>query len=68
VVLAVFLWRFNSRAAATPLVLVTAAAVVTVAHLLGVKMPGGADVLLAAMALWAAIRSMGATFKLRGRC
>jgi len=68
VVLAGCLWRFNSRAAASLLVLFAAlVAAVTVAHLLGAKMPGGTNVFLAGIALWSAIRAVEATYKLRGQ-
>ncbi|APG04001.1 hypothetical protein BJI69_08900 [Luteibacter rhizovicinus DSM 16549] len=68
VVLAGLLWRFNSRAAASILVLFAAlVAAVTVAHLMGVKMPGGTNVFLAGIALWSAIRAVEATYKLRGQ-
>jgi hypothetical protein len=63
-----FLRRFNSRAAAMVLLLLAAlSAGVTVANRLGENLGGGNNVFLAFIVLWAAIRAVEATFKLRGR-
>jgi hypothetical protein len=40
---------------------------VTVAHVLGVRVPGGTNLYLAFMAVWAAIRAVEATYRLRGQ-
>lgn len=60
--------RFNSRVAAVVLlVLALLGLAVTVANRLGGNLGGGSNVFLAAIVLWAAIRAVEATFKLRGR-
>lgn len=63
-----FLLRFKSRAAAvTLLLLALGEAVVTLFNLFGHDLGGGRNVVLAAIVVWAAIRAVDATFKLRGR-
>lgn len=63
-----FLRRFNSRAAAVVLLLLAiAGAGVTFANKAGANLGGGSNIFLALIVLWAAIRAVEATFKLRGR-
>ena len=63
-----FLRRFNSRAAAIVLLLLAVlSAGVTVANKLGENLGGGNNIFLALIVLWAAIRAVEATFKLRGK-
>ena len=63
-----FLRRFNSRAAAVVLLSLALLGLgVTVANKFGENLGGGNNIFLAAIVLWAAIRAVEATFKLRGR-
>lgn len=63
-----FLRRYNSRAAAVVLlVLAVAGAGVTFANKAGANLGGGNNIFLALIVLWAAIRAVEATFKIRGR-
>jgi len=63
-----FLRRYHSRAAAVVLlVLAVVGAGVTFANKAGANLGGGNNVFLALIVLWAAIRAVEATFKLRGR-
>ncbi len=63
-----FLRRYNSRAAAVVLLILTVLATgVTLANRIGRKLGGGNNIFLAVILLWAAIRAVEATFKLRGR-
>jgi hypothetical protein len=63
-----FLRRFCSRAAAVILLLVAILAVgVTFANKMGEDLGGGNNIILSLIVLWAAIRAVEATFKLRGR-
>jgi len=66
VVLAFLVRRFHSRVAAVLLLLLAVAdAAATVANKLGYDAGGGSNIFLAAIVLWAAIRAVEATFKLR---
>ena len=61
-----FLRRYNSRAAAVILlILAVIAAGVTVANMTGARLGGGNNIIVALILLWAAIRAVEATFKLR---
>lgn len=63
-----FLRRYNSRAAAVVLlILAVVGAGVTFANKAGANLGGGNNIFLALIILWAAIRAVEATFKLRGR-
>jgi hypothetical protein len=63
-----FVRRFHSRAAAIVLLLLAGiSAAVTVGNRMGADLGGGKNVVLALIVLWAAIRAVEATFKLRGR-
>jgi apolipoprotein N-acyltransferase len=63
-----FLRRFNSRVAAVALlVLALVGACVTVANRIGANLGGGNNFILASIVLWAAVRAVEATFKLRGK-
>lgn len=63
-----FLRRYNSRAAAVVLlILAVVGAGVTFANKAGANLGGGNNIFLALIVLWAAIRAVEATFKLRGR-
>lgn len=63
-----FLRRYNSRAAAVVLlILAVVGAGVTFANKAGANLGGGNNIFLAFIVLWAAIRAVEATFKLRGR-
>ena len=63
-----FLRRSNSRVAAIVLLLLAIiGAGVTLANKLGENLGGGNNIFLAAIVLWAAIRAVDATFKLRGK-
>jgi hypothetical protein len=65
VVGAAFLRWFNSRAAAVVLLLLAVVgAGVTVANKFGLALGGGNNVILAALMVWAGVRSVQATFKL----
>ena len=65
---AFFLRRYNSRAAAVLLlILAGASAGVTFANMAGANLGGGNNIFLAVIILWAAIRAVEATYKLRGR-
>ena len=68
VVAGYFLRRSNSRAAAVILLaLAVLSAAVTFANKAGANLGGGNNIILAFIVLWAAIRAVEATFKLRGR-
>jgi cobalamin synthase len=63
-----FLRRYNSRAAAVILlILASVAAGVTFANKAGANLGGGNNIFLSLIILWAAIRAVEATLKLRGR-
>ncbi len=63
-----FLRRFNSRAAAVVLlILALVGAGVTVANRAGANLGGGNNIIVAIIVLWAAVRAVEATFKLRGK-
>ena len=63
-----FLRRNNSRAAAVVLLVLAAiGAGVTFANKVGANLGGGTNIFLALIVLWAGIRAVEATFKLRGR-
>ena len=63
-----FLYRYNSRATAVILLILAFVAVgVTFANKAGADLGGGNNIFLAFIVLWAAIRAVEATFKLRGR-
>ena len=65
-ILGFFLRRFHSRVAAVLLLLLAVAdAGATVANKLGYDAGGGSNIILAVIVLWAAIRAVEATFKLR---
>jgi hypothetical protein len=62
---AAFLRWFNSRAAAVVLLLLAVVgAAVTVANRFGLALGGGNNVILAAIMVWAGVRSVQVTFKL----
>ncbi|MGR9115136.1 MAG: hypothetical protein ACU85E_05170 [Gammaproteobacteria bacterium] len=67
-VLAGIMVKWNSRVAAL-LLLITAifATYMTVLNRLGMAAEGGNNIILAAIILWAAIRSVEATFKVNGK-
>ena len=68
VVCGFFLRRHNSRAAAVALLLLSIlGAGVTFANKAGANLGGGNNIFLALIILWAAIRAVESTFKLRGR-
>jgi hypothetical protein len=61
-----FLWRFKSRAAAVLLLLLAGAELgVTVANRAGAAVGGGNNIFLGLVMLWAGIRAVQASFKLR---
>ncbi len=63
-----FLRRYNSRAAAVVLLILAVVGTgVTFANRAGADFGGGNNIFLALIVLWAAIRAVEATFKLRGR-
>ena len=63
-----FLRRYQSRTAAVILLLLAVAgAGITVANRVGQNLGGGNNIILAIIVLWAAVRAVQATFKLRGR-
>jgi hypothetical protein len=63
-----FVRRYHSRAAAVILLLLAVVAVgVTFANKAGGNLGGGNNIFLALIVLWAAVRAVEATFKLRGR-
>ena len=67
-VLALFLMKARSRAAAVLLLLVSLGqAVVTVLNRLGMTAMGGKNIFLAAIMVIVAVRAVEATFKLQGR-
>lgn len=67
-VLGAILMRFKSRAAAIILLLLAVVtSVVTVANAAGAKLGGGNNIFLSLVVLWAGVRAVEATFKLRGR-
>ena len=67
-VLGAILLRFKSRVAAVILLLLAiVTAGVTVANATGAKLGGGHNIFLSLMVLWAGVRAVEATFKLRGR-
>jgi len=60
--------RFHSRAAAVVILVLAAFSLyVTVANRLGENLGGGSNIFLSLIVLWAAIRAVEATFKLRSR-
>jgi hypothetical protein len=65
-VAAFFLRRFNNRTAAVILlILALLGAGVTLANRAGANLGGGNNIILAVIMLWAAVRAVEATFKLR---
>lgn len=67
-VLAGIMLKWDSRIAAILLLLVACFAVyMTILNRLGISAEGGNNIFLAAIVLWAAIRSVEATFKVNGK-
>lgn len=63
-----FLRRFNSRAASVVLlILALIGGGVTVANRAGANLGGGNNIILSIIVLWAAVRAVEATFKLRSK-
>jgi hypothetical protein len=68
VVLAGIMLKWNSRVAAVFLLIIAGFSVyMTVLNRLGMAAEGGNNIILAAIILWAAIRSVEATFKVNGK-